>query len=90
MAFTAEVDGEFSGELRQWSGLRAALESMVRWSMAGGGKPGARAAVILNAAAALLVGDLVPDYASAVTRAREALDGGAGAGALERLRGAYR
>ena len=56
----------------------------------GGGTPGARAAVILNAAAALLVGDLVPDYASAVTRAREALDGGAGAGALERLRGAYR
>ncbi|HYI02385.1 VWA domain-containing protein [Hyalangium sp.] len=39
VAFTAEVDGEFTGELRQWSGLRAALESMVRWSMAGGGKP---------------------------------------------------
>lgn len=39
VAFMGEVDGEFSGELRQWSGLRAALESMVRWSMAGGGKP---------------------------------------------------
>jgi hypothetical protein len=40
VAFTAEVDGEFTGgELRRWSGLRAALESMVRWAMAGGGKP---------------------------------------------------
>jgi len=39
VAFMGEVDGEFSGELRQWSGMRAALESMVRWSMAGGGKP---------------------------------------------------
>jgi uncharacterized membrane protein/Mg-chelatase subunit ChlD len=40
VAFMAEVDGEFTGsELRQWSGLRAALESMVRWATAGGGKP---------------------------------------------------
>lgn len=39
VAFMGEVDGEFSGEIRQWGGLRAALESMVRWSMAGGGKP---------------------------------------------------
>jgi uncharacterized membrane protein len=40
VAFMAEVDGEFTGgELRRWSGLRAALESMVRWAMAGGGKP---------------------------------------------------
>ncbi len=39
VAFMGEVDGKFSGELRQWSGLRATLESMVRWSMAGGGKP---------------------------------------------------
>jgi hypothetical protein len=39
VAFMGEVDGQFSGELRQWSGLRAALESMVRWSMEGGGKP---------------------------------------------------
>jgi uncharacterized membrane protein len=39
VAFMAEVDGEFTGELRQWGGLRAALESMVRWTMGGGGKP---------------------------------------------------
>ncbi|MBN1207671.1 MAG: VWA domain-containing protein [Myxococcaceae bacterium] len=38
VAFMAEVDGEFTGELRQWSGLRAALESMVRWAMGGSGK----------------------------------------------------
>ncbi|WP_338863575.1 VWA domain-containing protein [Myxococcus stipitatus] len=35
VAFTAEVDGPFTGELRQWGSLRAALEAMVRWSMAG-------------------------------------------------------
>ncbi len=39
VAFMGEVDGQFTGELRQWSGLRAALESMVRWAMQGGGKP---------------------------------------------------
>jgi uncharacterized membrane protein len=45
VAFTGEVDGEFTGELRQWSGLRAALESMVRWAMEGGGKPEGEAVV---------------------------------------------
>jgi uncharacterized membrane protein/Mg-chelatase subunit ChlD len=40
VAFMGEVDGKFSGELSRWSGLRAALESMVRWSMAGGGEQG--------------------------------------------------
>ncbi|NMO19810.1 VWA domain-containing protein [Pyxidicoccus fallax] len=35
VAFTAEVDGPFTGELRQWSALRAALEAMVRWTLAG-------------------------------------------------------
>jgi uncharacterized membrane protein/Mg-chelatase subunit ChlD len=34
-AFMAEVDGTYTGELRQWGGLRAALEGMVRWVMAG-------------------------------------------------------
>ncbi|WP_225408559.1 VWA domain-containing protein [Stigmatella hybrida] len=34
VAFMAEVDGPFTGaELREWSGLRATLEGMVRWSM---------------------------------------------------------
>lgn len=35
VAFTAEVDGPYTGELRQWSELRAALEAMVRWTLAG-------------------------------------------------------
>ncbi len=39
-ALMAEVDGEFTGELRTWSGLRAALEGMVRWSMGGAGEAG--------------------------------------------------
>ncbi|MCY1081956.1 VWA domain-containing protein [Archangium lansingense] len=40
VALMAEVDGEFTGELRTWSGLRAALEGMVRWSMGGAGEAG--------------------------------------------------
>lgn len=39
-ALMAEVDGEFTGELRSWSGLRAALEGMVRWAMGGVGEAG--------------------------------------------------
>jgi Mg-chelatase subunit ChlD/uncharacterized membrane protein len=35
VAFTAEVDGPYTGELRQWGALRAALEAMVRWTLAG-------------------------------------------------------
>ncbi|WP_141617458.1 VWA domain-containing protein [Myxococcus sp. AB036A] len=35
VAFTAEVDGPYTGELRTWSSLRAALEGMVRWTLAG-------------------------------------------------------
>ncbi|TQF17822.1 VWA domain-containing protein [Myxococcus llanfairpwllgwyngyllgogerychwyrndrobwllllantysiliogogogochensis] len=35
VAFTAEVDGPFTGELRQWGSLRATLEAMVRWTLAG-------------------------------------------------------
>ncbi|MCY1039921.1 VWA domain-containing protein [Corallococcus sp. bb12-1] len=33
VALTAEVDGKYTGELREWGALRATLESMVRWSM---------------------------------------------------------
>jgi anthranilate phosphoribosyltransferase len=56
----------------------------------GRGAPAAEAAVVLNAAAALLVAGLSPDYAAAVERARLALGAGAGAAALERMRRAYR
>ena len=58
--------------------------------LANRGKPGARAAVVLNAAAALLVGDLASDYRQAVKLAEEALEGGKGTEALVRLRESYR
>lgn len=54
--------------------------------LAGTGTPGARAAVILNAAAALLVGGVAHDFGTAVSRARAALNDGAGARALAALR----
>lgn len=40
VALMAEVDGEFTGELRQWGGLQAVLEGMVRWAMGGAGEAG--------------------------------------------------
>ncbi|RKH06859.1 VWA domain-containing protein [Corallococcus sp. CA047B] len=33
VALTAEVDGKYTGELREWGALRATLEAVVRWSM---------------------------------------------------------
>ena len=54
--------------------------------LAGGGPPGARAAVLLNAGAALYVGALADDYAGGVANATRALDAGAGMAALHRLR----
>jgi anthranilate phosphoribosyltransferase len=55
----------------------------------GAGPPGARAAVILNAAAALYVGGSAPQFSKCVTLATAALDSGAGLAALERMRDAY-
>jgi anthranilate phosphoribosyltransferase len=63
----------------------ALIESVLQ----GRGRPGATAAVVLNAAAAILVGGLRDDYAAAVTLAREALHDGAGARALTALRRAF-
>ena len=45
----------------------------------------ARDAVVLNAAAAIYVAGLAPDYAAAVRRAGETIDSGAGAESLRRL-----
>jgi anthranilate phosphoribosyltransferase len=53
------------------------------------GPRGARAAVILNAAAAMYVGGASPSIAQAVPMATEALEAGEGAAALARLREAY-
>lgn len=58
--------------------------------LAGGGPDGAKAAVLLNAAAAVYVGGHVPSYAAAVERTRHAMAAGAGAAALDRLRTATR
>lgn len=50
--------------------------------------PAARAAVLLNAGAAIFVSGEAGDYSEAVDRARAALESGAALRALERLRGA--
>jgi anthranilate phosphoribosyltransferase len=64
--------------------------AIVEVVLGGTGTPGARAAVILNAAAAILVGGAANDFGAAVSRAREALYDGAGARALAALRQASR
>ena len=57
--------------------------------LGGEGPPGARAAVLLNAAAAIYVSGTVTSLPDAVSNAKEALDSGAGRRALGRLRDAY-
>ena len=58
--------------------------------LTGAGPRGARAAVVLNAGAALYVGGLVASYEDGVKLAESAVDSGAGLAALERLRSATR
>lgn len=62
---------------------------IVREVLGGGGTPAGRAAVILNAAAAIYVSGRVEDYAEGVRAAGAALEQGKGLAALERLRAAY-
>ncbi|HZK79243.1 MAG TPA: anthranilate phosphoribosyltransferase [Gemmatimonadaceae bacterium] len=57
--------------------------------LAGGGTPAARAAVIMNAAAAIYVSGRGISYQESVESARSALADGKGAEALDRLRTAY-
>lgn len=57
--------------------------------LSGSGNPGASAAVILNAAAALYVGGTVPSFGDGVDAARAGLRNGAGLAALEKLRTAF-
>jgi anthranilate phosphoribosyltransferase len=54
--------------------------------LAGRGRPGAIAAVTMNAAAAIYVSGLAADFPAALALAREALRDGAGRRALEKLR----
>ena len=62
------------------------IEAVLR----GNGARGARAAVVLNAGAALYVGGLAATYGDGVVLAENAIDRGAGLAALERLRAATR
>lgn len=57
--------------------------------LAGRGSHDARAAVLLNAAAAVYVSGLVETFGAGVERATAALESGAGLAALTRLRAAY-
>jgi anthranilate phosphoribosyltransferase len=57
--------------------------------LGGGGPPGARAAVILNAAAAIYVSGRVRDYQSAIAAATTALDSGSAREVLENLKRAH-
>ncbi len=62
---------------------------IVREVLAGRGTAAARAAVVLNAAAAIYVSGHVADYDGGVAAANAALEAGKGLAALERLRAAY-
>ena len=78
--FTGIGAGELAG------GEPADNARVIAAVLAGGGTRGARAAVVLNAAAALYVGGQVPDYRAGVAMAAAAIDDGSGRAALERLR----
>ncbi len=60
--------------------------ALIEAVLAGGGPPGAQAAVILNAAAAVYISDETGSYDEAVRRARHGLAHGAGREALARLK----
>jgi anthranilate phosphoribosyltransferase len=62
---------------------------IIREVLGGRGPEGARAAVALNAAAAIYIAGTVESYADSVTRAVETLDSGAGLVALDRMLAAY-
>ncbi|HUQ98706.1 MAG TPA: anthranilate phosphoribosyltransferase [Gemmatimonadaceae bacterium] len=63
--------------------------SIIRAILKGKGRVGARAAVILNAAAAVYVSGSVGSFRDAVTAAEKSLDSGAANEVLERLKRAY-
>ncbi len=62
---------------------------LIEETLAGRGPHAARAAVVLNAGAALYVGALAPTFAAGVTAAEQALESGKGLEALTRLRRAF-
>ena len=70
-------------------GTPAENARIVRDVLGGAGNSASTAAVILNAAAALLVGGVVEDFGDGVELARRGIREGAGLAALERLKLAY-
>ena len=67
-------------------GSPAENATLIEEVLSGGGTAAAQAAVLANAAGAIYVAGLAGHYQSALSVAREALRGGAGRDALDRLR----
>ena len=80
---TATVDAEINPDIRGGSAPENAEE--MRALLAGGGRPGHRDAVILNAAGALVVAGKAKDVPEAWPMAMQALDSGAAKNALAKL-----
>ncbi|MEZ5956029.1 MAG: anthranilate phosphoribosyltransferase [Hyphomonadaceae bacterium] len=79
----ASAHAEISPDIR--GGLAAENADEMRELLAGRGRSGHRAAVVLNAAAALVVAGKAADVIEARPMAEHSLDSGAARGALERL-----
>jgi len=80
---TATIDAEVHPDLRGGAAAENAEEMLAL--LHGGGRPGHRAAVLINAAAALFVADKAANVIEAHTLAAESLDSGAAREALARL-----
>jgi anthranilate phosphoribosyltransferase len=79
----ASVDAEINPDIR--GGLAAENAEEMRELLAGRGRPGHRAAVVLNAAGALVVAGKAVDVVEAWPMAEQSLHSGAARGALEKL-----
>lgn len=79
----ASVQAEINPDIRGGSAAENAEE--MRALLGGGGRPGHRAAVVLNAAAALVVAGKAIDVVEAWPMAEHSLDSGAARGALNKL-----
>jgi anthranilate phosphoribosyltransferase len=79
----ATMEAEVHPDLRGGAAEENAAE--MRALLGGGGRPGHREAVLINAAAALFVADRAPSVIEAHAQAAHALDSGAAREALERL-----
>jgi len=79
----ASVDAEINPDIR--GGLADENAEEMRELLAGRGRPGHRAAVVLNAAAALVVAGKAVDVVEGWPMAEQSLDSGAARAALEKL-----